>query len=51
MSDPDRVVDIIISAKDAIGQADVSDEEIASALILQQAQQDLLFLSLKQILW
>ena len=32
LSDPDRVVDIIISAKDAIGQADVSDEEIASAL-------------------
>lgn len=32
LSDPDRVVDIIISAKDAIGQADVSDEEIASAI-------------------
>lgn len=32
LSDPDRVVDIIISAKDALGQADVSDEEIGSAI-------------------
>ena len=32
LSDPDKVVDIIVEAKDAIGQADVSDEEISSAI-------------------
>lgn len=32
MSDPDNVVDIIIAAKDTIGQADVSDADIAAAL-------------------
>lgn len=32
LSDPDRVVDIIVSAMDSIGQADVSDEEISSAI-------------------
>lgn len=32
LSDPDRVVDIIISAKESIGQADVSDEEISAAI-------------------
>lgn len=32
MSDPDNVVDIIIAAKDTIGQADVSDTDIAAAL-------------------
>ena len=32
LSDPDKVVDIIVDAKDAIGQADVSDEEISSAI-------------------
>ena len=31
LSDPDKVVDIIV-AKDAIGQVDVSDEEISSAI-------------------
>lgn len=32
LSDPDKVVDIIVAAKDAIGQVDVSDEEISSAI-------------------
>lgn len=32
MSDPDNVVDVIIAAKETIGQADVSDEDIAAAL-------------------
>lgn len=32
MSDPDNVVDVIIAAKDTIGQADVSDADIAEAL-------------------
>lgn len=32
LSDPDKVVDIIVSAMDSIGQADVSDEEISSAI-------------------
>ncbi len=32
MSDPDNVVDIIIAAKDTIGQSDVSDADIAAAL-------------------
>lgn len=32
MSDPDNVVDIIIAAKDTIGQANVSDADIAAAL-------------------
>lgn len=32
LSDPDKVVDIIVEAKDAIGQADVSEEEISSAI-------------------
>ena len=32
LSDPDKVVDIIIAAQDAIGQVDVSDEEISSAI-------------------
>lgn len=32
LSDPDKVVDIIVAAKDAIGQVDVSDEEISNAI-------------------
>lgn len=32
LSDPDKVVDIIVAAKDAIGQIDVSDEEISNAI-------------------
>ena len=32
LSDPDKVVDIIISAMDSVGQADVTDEEISSAI-------------------
>ena len=32
LSDPDKVVDIIVAAQDAIGQVDVSDEEISSAI-------------------
>ena len=32
LSDPDKVVDIIIAAKEAIGQVDVSDEEISNAI-------------------
>lgn len=32
LSDPDKVVDIIVDAKEAIGSADVSDEEISSAI-------------------
>lgn len=31
-SDPDNVVDIIVSVKESIGQADVSDEELSSAI-------------------
>ena len=32
LSDPDKVVDIIVAAKEAIGQVDVSDEEISNAI-------------------
>lgn len=32
LSDPDKVVDIIVAAKDAIGQINVSDEEISNAI-------------------
>ena len=32
LSDPDKVVDIIVATKEAIGQADVSDEDISSAI-------------------
>lgn len=32
LSDPDNVVDVIVSVKDSIGQADVSDEELSSAI-------------------
>ena len=32
LSDPDQVVDIIVAAKEAIGQVDVSDEEISNAI-------------------
>ena len=32
LSDPDKVVDIIISAMDSDGQPDVTDEEISSAI-------------------
>ncbi len=32
LSDPDTVVDIIVAAKDTLGQVDVSDEQISSAL-------------------
>ena len=32
LSDPDKVVDIIVAAKDAIGQVEVSDEEISNAI-------------------
>ena len=32
LSDPDKVVDIIIAAKEAIGQVDVSNEEISNAI-------------------
>ena len=32
LSDPDKVVDIIVAAKEAVGQADVSDDTISSAI-------------------
>lgn len=32
LSDPDKVVDIIVAAKEAIGEADVSDETVSSAI-------------------
>ena len=32
LSDPDKVVDIIIAAQEAVGQADVSDDVISSAI-------------------
>ena len=32
LSDPDKVVDLIISAQSTLGQVDVTDEEISSAL-------------------
>ena len=32
LSDPDTVVDIIMAAKDTLGQVDVSDDQISSAL-------------------
>ena len=32
LSDPDKVVDIIVAAKEAIGQTDVSDDTISSAI-------------------
>lgn len=32
LSDPDNVVDIIVSVKETLGQADVSDEEIRNAI-------------------
>ena len=32
LSDPDKVVDIIVAAKDAVGQTDVSDDTISSAI-------------------
>nr|WP_296042194.1 DUF1002 domain-containing protein [uncultured Blautia sp.] len=32
LSDPDKVVDIIVAAKEAVGQTDVSDDTISSAI-------------------
>ena len=32
LSDPDKVVDLIISAKDTLGSVDVTDDQISSAL-------------------
>lgn len=32
LSDPDKVVDIIVAAQEAVGQADVSDDVISSAI-------------------
>ena len=32
LSDPDQVVDIIVAAKEAVGQTDVSDDTISSAI-------------------
>ena len=32
LSDPDKVVDIIVAAKEAVGQTDVSDDAISSAI-------------------
>ena len=32
LSDPDKVVDIIVSVQDAVGQADVSDDVVSSAI-------------------
>ena len=32
LSDPDKVVDIIVTAKEAVGQTDVSDDTISSAI-------------------
>ena len=39
LSDPDKVVDIIVAAKDAIGQVDVSDEELAARRAKWQPRQ------------
>ena len=32
LSDPDKVVDIVVAAKEAVGQTDVSDDTISSAI-------------------
>ena len=49
LSDPDKVVDIIVAAKDAIGQIDVSE----SAMPLMWQQADLVFhlLILRNLHW